>query len=151
MKKFMMMAGLISILSAAALAQDFGDYSSATLTAKAWEANGAGKLDLALTYIGKCVEMYEAEAVKQQASLTDFAPKEKAHDYWALNDVGTCLYIKAQILEKQGKKDEMLATLRKLTQFKFSQCWDTKGWFWHPAEAAADRLKQLEFDASLDR
>jgi len=149
MKRFVAVAAL-AMGVVAATAQDFGDFSSATLAGKAWAAYGSGNYDEATAYINKCVEMYEAEALKQQASLTAFAPAEKAHDYWALNDVGTCLFIKTQILEKQGKKDELLATLRKLSsQFKFSQCWDTKGWFWHPAEAAADRLKQLDFDAAL--
>lgn len=134
------------------MAQDFGDFSSATLAGKAWAAHGAGNNDEALIYINKCVEMYAAEAAKQQASLTDFASKESAHDYWALNDVGTCLFIKTQILEKQGNKEELIATLRKLaTEYKFSQCWDTKGWFWHPGEAAAAKLKQVEFDSVLDQ
>jgi len=144
--------GLVCLAGSSLMAQDFGDFSSSTLAGKAWAAYGAGNFDEALIYINKCAEMYEAEAIKQQASLTDFAPKESAHDYWALNDVGTCYFIKTQILEKQGNKTELIATLRKLaTEFKFSQCWDTKGWFWHPAESAATKLKQVEFDSVLDQ
>jgi hypothetical protein len=132
-------------------AQDFGDYSSATLTGKAWEEYGKENYEMAMVYITKCKEMYLKTAKEQQASLSDFAPAEKAHDFWALNDVGTSLFIEGQLLEKQGKTREALAAYTLLVnELGFAQCWDTKGWFWRPAEAAAARLKQLEFDAMLD-
>jgi hypothetical protein len=133
------------------IAQDFGDQSSATLTKKAWEALAAGNGEHVLAYTGKCRELYAAEAKKQQESLTDFATADKAHDAWALNDVGACLFIEGQLREKQGKPKEAIAAYRELTdELKFCQCWDTKGWFWKPAEAAAGRLKELEFDAKLE-
>ena len=133
-------------------AQDFGDFSSATLTGKAWNAYGAGELELALKYTAKCKEMYMEEAKKQQASLDAFpVGEEKTHTYWALNDVGTCLFIKGQVYEKQKKTKEAIEAYKLLVQeLSFSQCWDTKGWFWKPAEAAAGRVKQLEFDSLLD-
>lgn len=142
---------LLFSLFTSAMAQDFGDFSSATLTGKAWEAYGAGKLAEALVYTAKCKEMYKAEALKQQASLETFPMGESTHQYWALNDVGTCLFIEGQILEKQGKKQEALALYAELVkELGFSQCWDTKGWFWKPAEAASGRIKLLEFDRMLD-
>jgi hypothetical protein len=92
-----------------------------------------------------------AEALKQQAALSDFAPAEKAHDSWALNDVGTCLFIEGQVREKQNDKTQAAAAYRELvSKLAFCQCWDTKGWFWRPAEAAADKVKQSEFDAKLE-
>jgi len=132
-------------------AQDYGDHSSSTLTTKAWDALAAGDTNLVAAYVGKCRELYEAEAKKQQASLTEFAPAEKAHDYWALNDVGTCTFVEGQSLEKQGKKKEAIEAYRRVAdELKFCQCWDTKGWFWKPAEAAAGRIKELEFDQQLE-
>lgn len=132
-------------------AQDFGDHTSATLTGKAWQALGEGKHDLVTAYTNKCRELYEAEASKQQASLSDFAAADTAHSYWALNDVGTCLFIAGESLAQQGKPKEAVASYQKLVDdFGFCQCWDTKGWFWKPAEAAAGKLTQLEFDAKLD-
>jgi tetratricopeptide (TPR) repeat protein len=137
--------------AAAIAAEDFGDYKSSTLTTKAWEALGQPQYEIAFAYIAKCRELYEAEALKQQAGRKDFLPADKGHDAWALNDVGTCYFIEGQLLEKQGKQREAAAAYRKLVQdLSFCQCWDTKGWFWRPAEAAADRLKQLEFDTLLD-
>jgi hypothetical protein len=147
-------AGVVMVALAAAaagVAQDFGDQSSATLTKKAWEALAAGDDKLVLAYTGKCRELYAAEARTQQAALTAFAPADKAHDSWALNDVGTCLFIEGQLREKQKLPKEAAAAYRELaTDLKYCQCWDEKGWFWKPAEAAAGRLKELEFDASLE-
>lgn len=151
--------GVVACLTAAAMtlgtglsaAEDFGDFSSATLTAKAWESLGKGDFDRALVFTGKCRELYEKKSIEQQASLSDFLPKEKGHDAWALNDVGTCLFIEGQVHEKRGRQPEALAAYKKLAStLGFAQCWDPKGWFWHPAEAAAGRVKQLQFDALLD-
>jgi hypothetical protein len=133
------------------LAEDFGDFSSVTLTGRAWEAFGKGELDRALVFTGKCRELYQKQASEQQKGLSDFLPKEKGHDAWALNDVGTCLFIEGQVHEKAGRKAEAVAAYKTLTgSLGFAQCWDPKGWFWRPAEAAAGRVKQLEFDALLD-
>ena len=145
-------AGVAFMLAAApARPQDFGDHSSATLTTKAWQALADRKDDLVVAYTVKCRELYEAEARKQQAALADFAPADTAHGQWALNDVGTCLFIEGQLFEKQGRPKEAIRAYRRLVDdLRFCQCWDTKGWFWKPAEAAAARLKQLEFDATLD-
>ena len=153
MKTLIRLTALTALLAltSTASAQDFGDFGSATLTGKAWAASGSGNTQEALAYIHKCKELYETKAKEQQAALTDFAPADKAHDNWAMNDVGTCYFIEGQILEKQGKKPEAIVVYKKLsTEFGYCQCWDTKGWFWRPASAAKDRLKQLEFDAALD-
>ena len=90
-------------VSSTVVGQDFGDHKSSTLTSKAWEALGKGQYEAALLSIAKCKELYEAEAVKQQAAQTDFLPADKGHSAWALNDVGTCYFIEGQLLEKQGK------------------------------------------------
>ena len=152
MTKFRIGLGLMALMfTLPLLAQDFGDHRSETLTRKAWEAMGQGDLETALVYADKCQELYLAEAKKQQASLADFAPADTASTHWALNDVGTSLFIEGQILEKQGKNTEAIAVYKQLVaELKFTQCWDTQGWFWKPAEAAEGRLKQLAFDAMMD-
>ena len=142
-----LIAGLFGLfaLSGIAAELDFGDHSSETLTSKAWEALNAGKQDQALAFADKCIELHGKEAVKMQKKLTDFADDSEASKYWALNDVGTCYFIKGKALEKQGKKKEAAAALTYLKDnLGYSQCWDPNGWFWHPAEAAAELIAELK-------
>jgi hypothetical protein len=128
-------------------APDFGDHSSETLTTKAWEAFTSKNYADALAYTAKCIELYSAQAKEMQNSLESKAPAETAASLWALNDVGTCYYIRGQVFEAQGKSAEALAAYKKLVnEFSFAQTWDTKGWFWSPADAAKQRIKVVEFD-----
>lgn len=136
---------------AAPAEEDFGDQSSQTLTGKAWEALGRGEFDRVALFTDRCRELYAEQAAKQQAELKDFLPAEKAHDMWALNDVGTCCFIAGQALEKQDRPADAAAAYEKVVEsYGYAQCWDPKGWFWRPAEAAAQRLKELEFETVLD-
>ena len=134
-----------------AVALDFGDFQSATLVGKAWKASEEKNYDAVLGYTGKCIEMFQKQAVEQQKSLTEPVPsseKEKVFSMWALNDVGTAYFIRGQALEKQGKAKEALEAYKFLADnLAFAQTWDPKGWFWKPAGAAAERVKVLEFDS----
>ena len=141
---------LVAFSAVHAAPLDFGDHSSSTITTKAWNALNAGKHDEAIGYANKCVELYQAKAEEMQKALKAPVPsdqKEEVHKQWALNDVGTCLFILGQALEKQNKGTEALAAYKKLVEkLSFAQTWDTKGWFWKPADAAKARIKALEFD-----
>ena len=95
--------------------------------------------------------MFEAKAVEMQAGITEpvnTQDKEKVFANWALNDVGTCYFILGQVLEKSGDKKGAVEAYKKLTEkLPAAQCWDPKGWFWKPADAAKGKLKALEFEA----
>ena len=127
---------------------DFGDQGSGTITVKAWKALDAQKYADAIGYAKKCVELYEKQALEMQKSLKEPVngdDKDAVNAKWALNDVGTCLYIVGQANEKQDKNKEALESYKKLAEkFSFAQCWDPQGWFWKPAEAAKERIEELE-------
>ncbi|HMB00730.1 MAG TPA: beta-glucanase precursor [Spirochaetota bacterium] len=133
-------------IAAKAKTLDMGDQKSSTLIARAWEALDRKAWLEVFAYTEKCLDMYGATAVKMNAELDDFAPKEKAHAYWALNDCGTALFIMANAYEKLEMLPEAVAAYKRLAQdFTYCQCWDPKGWFWHPAENAAAKADELEF------
>jgi tetratricopeptide (TPR) repeat protein len=131
----------------AAAALDYGDFSSETLTTRAWNALGEGRYLNAVKYTEKCAELYEAEARKMQASLSAKAPSNKVHDYWALNDVGTSYYIRGEALTKLGKKADAIAAFKLVRDdLSYAQAWDPKGWFWSPADAANPKVIMLSDD-----
>jgi len=149
----MLTAILLASLTTALVApaeSDYGDHRSETLTTKAWNALGAGQHDDALAYVAKCIELYETKAREMQASLQELptgGQEEVSSKCWALNDVGTCLFIKGEVLLKKKDNKGALAAYSKLVkEFKFAQCWDPKGWFWQPATAAKQKVVELSFD-----
>ena len=123
---------------------DFEDYTSETLLRKGWESLSGNNIPHALIYAQKCITLYAAEADKQQASLTAYAPKDQAFNYWALNDVGTAYFILGEAYMKNQewkKSSESYQTI--IDKYQFSQCWDPRGWFWKPAVAARGKINKL--------
>ena len=121
---------------------DFGDYTSETLTAKAWKAYVAHRYEAMELYVRKCTELFGADAKKMQATLSDYPLKGQESDYWALNDVATCLYIRGKALQKQGhNKDAAIVYREILDSYSFAQCFDPNGWYWKVAEEAKRNLQ----------
>jgi len=127
-------------------ALDFGDYTSAALTTKAWQALASNDTDSVSAYVDKVMELYSEQAKEMQNSLTEYPweSKEKIFTYWALNDVGTSLFIKAESLKKAGEIEQAREAYKTLVDdYYYSQCWDPNGWFWKPSEAAQQKLDEL--------
>jgi tetratricopeptide (TPR) repeat protein len=125
---------------------DFGDYTSSFMTTQAWKALEAGDLASVNAYTDKVLDLYGSKAKEMQGSLTEYPweSKDKIFSYWALNDVGTALFIKGEAYKKAGKAKEAKDSYKKLVDdYFYSQCWDPKGWFWKPAEAAQQALDEL--------
>ncbi|OGW95875.1 MAG: hypothetical protein A2Z81_05925 [Omnitrophica WOR_2 bacterium GWA2_45_18] len=125
---------------------DFGDYSSSFLVGQAWKTLSSKGPEEVSIYTDKVLELYEVQAKEMQKSLTEYPweSNEKIFSYWALNDVGTALYIKGEALKKAGKLTEAKEAYKKLVdEFFYAQCWDPQGWFWKPAEAAQQAIDDL--------
>ena len=100
-----------------------------------------------MAYVNKCIDLYSPNAKEMQDSLTEYPweSKEEIFSYWALNDVGTCLFIKGEAFRNAGQKEEAQEAFKKLVdEYYYAQCWDPQGWFWKPAEAAQQKLEMLE-------
>ncbi len=129
---------------------DFGDYSSTQLVQKAWASMAANDLNAVEAYVNKIMELYSAKAKDMQASLKEYPyeSKEKTNSYWALNDVGTALFVLGEAYRQAGKKEEAADAYKKLIdEYFYAQCWDPKGWFWKPAEAAQQKLGEMTTSA----
>lgn len=126
---------------------DFGDMSSSYITGQAWASLAKKDLELVTAYVNKNVDMYGAKAKEMQAGLKEFPweSNQKIFSYWALNDVGTCLFIQGKAFRMAGKKAEALDVFKRVVEnYGFAQCWDPQGWFWKPAEAAQQQIYELE-------
>ncbi len=129
---------------------DFGDYTSTTLTVKAWQALDAGNYDEVLVFTRKCIQLYRKTADKMQGDLDSYALKEKAFDFWALNDLGTCYFIMGEAYLAQKKYTKALESFRTLVDnYFYAQCWDPKGWFWKPAVAARGKINKIAAEQGL--
>ena len=136
-----------------AAAYNYGDFRSETLTTKAWGALADGDLEAVLAYTNKCVELYTGQAKKMQSGLEDYptGTNEEIFAYWALNDIATSLFIQGEAYRKVEMKDEALAAYKRVVnEFTYGQSWDTKGWFWKPAEAAKEKIAMIESGSNLD-
>ncbi|HCI45106.1 MAG TPA: hypothetical protein DE315_06225 [Candidatus Omnitrophica bacterium] len=133
---------------------DFGDYRSVTLVVNAWKALEEGKLEEVLVYTDKCAKLYSREAAKMQKALKGYpeGSDEEIFAYWALNDVATAYFIQGEAYHKKGEAAKAREAWQKIIdEFSYGQCWDPKGWFWKPAEAAANRLNSMEEDTNSER
>jgi tetratricopeptide (TPR) repeat protein len=129
---------------------DFGNYTSETLTVKAWEALGAQNHDAVIAYTRKCIKLYSKEADRMQAELKDYAAKENAFNYWALNDVGTCYFIMGEAYMAKKENAKALEAYKTVVdKYSFSQCWDPKGWFWKPAVAARGKVNKIQAESGM--
>ncbi|MFH0954433.1 MAG: tetratricopeptide repeat protein [Verrucomicrobiota bacterium] len=123
---------------------DFGDYTSAMLTERAWKAYQAGHYEATELYVRKCVELYADTARKMQSTLGEYPPKGSEHDYWALNDVATCLFIRGKALRRQRRNKDAALVFRDIVEhYPSALCWDPNGWFWKIAEEARRNLAGL--------
>ena len=125
---------------------------SSIFTTRAWNALEEKNWNKVIKITDECIHQFIQEAKQQQALLNEL-PTHNASEYWALNDVGTCYFIKCEALSMMGEEyEEMLIQSLKILvdELTYAQCWDSQGWFWDPASSAKQKLRQIEFQQLLD-
>lgn len=121
--------------------------SSASLVINAWEFFAKEDYRRAILYSDECIRRFNDQAAKMQSQLDDYPTGANAdiHAYYALNDVATAYYIKAESLRKLDKLDEAQSVYQNLIDnYSFGQCWDPRGWFWQPAVVAREKLHMIK-------
>ncbi len=125
--------------------------SSQELVARSWEASGKNDLEKVIELTTQCEDLYGREARKLEAQLKSFPPSEQKKDYRVLNDVATCLFIRAEALMNNGKTQEAQVLFQKIVdEFKWAQAWDPRGWFWSVAEKSQASIDVLTGKAQED-
>lgn len=153
-----MILGIILILISASIFTYRAYYAGLNikLTASAWEAFEGGQYNSAIRIADDCIKGFQKKADRQQAELesknvpipatgmVSEAEKEVLADWGLLNDVATCFYIKGQAWEKLGLKEDAIQAYQAVLKYTYARCWNPAGWFWSPAEAAAERISILK-------
>lgn len=131
------------------------------LTNQAWEAFNNDDHERTLSYAQRCIDEFLGGAERKQLQLeTEKAAlpptgtvseqeKEAISALGLLNDVATCLFIKGRCEEALGHKEEATKAYQAASKYTYARCWDPKGWFWSPSEAALDRLSVLKLRPSM--
>ncbi len=119
--------------------------SSEMLVKSSWEASGKNDLKSLMDLTNECVDVYGAEARKQEKTLTGFPTRGQEKDFQSLNDVATCLFIQAEALMNNGRGDEAKAVFEKaIKEYPYAQAFDpSRGNFWSVAEKSQDSIDVL--------
>jgi hypothetical protein len=120
------------------------DLPSPLLTFLSWIELTNKNYDRALQLTQQCVEKYQDEALSQQKTLNAFPHSAEARYYWALNDVGTCLFIMGESYYQLKSYQESYNTYQKLAcNFSFAQCYDPDKGYWKPSKVIESKITKL--------
>lgn len=135
---------------------------NARLISCAWDFLDDARYMDAMAVAEECIDAFEGQALRDQQSLSldgqpaplTGQPGSKAElneilKRGVLNDVAACHFVKGQALERLGRLDDAKDAYQKVLKYPHARVWDPAGdpsglgFFWSPAQAAADRLSVL--------
>ncbi|HUI93759.1 MAG TPA: hypothetical protein VLX68_16070 [Chitinivibrionales bacterium] len=126
----------------------------------AWSSFGKKDYKTAITYCDTCIKKFGKISLDQQAKLEkdsvplppagkvdNEAEKNKIFSQGLINDVATSFWIKGESAEHlyETSKDKKYKNLSQeafkgAVELNYGRCWDPKGWFWSPGDAAKKKL-----------
>ncbi len=119
--------------------------SSEDLVREAWAKSSKGDIEALYEVVDRCVKLYHWRAREMHATLENFPERGTEKEYQELNDVATCMFIKAEALMNTGKVEDSKELFQKIVdEFQWAQAWDPRGWYWSVAEKAQASLDMLE-------
>ena len=148
---FFILACSLQCLSACIYAEDKPALlSSAELITKAWEAHGKRDIEATFKYTQQCIDLYQKEALLQQAALKELPKdKEEIQKVALLNDVATAYFIQAESFMRQEKLEEAIRIFKLIiNKYPYAQSWDQRGWFWQIADASQKSIDKLNGEIS---
>ena len=119
-------------------------FSSELLVRQAWEASSKQDIETLNEIVLQCIDVFSEKADELQAQLTGFPVRGTEGEYRALNDVATCLFVRAEALMNAGKGDEAIVAFKDIIKkYKWAQSWDPRGWYWSVAEKSQASIDVL--------
>ncbi len=126
---------------------DYGNMTSSFIVKQMWQALNNKNLDEVIAYDMKLEHLYHQQALDMQKSLKDYpaGSNDQIFKYWALNDLGTGMFILGEAYQMSNKNADALNAYKKvLSDYSYAQCWDPQGWFWKPSDAAQQKMAELQ-------
>ncbi|MFH1441865.1 MAG: glycoside hydrolase family 2 TIM barrel-domain containing protein [Candidatus Omnitrophota bacterium] len=119
--------------------------SSGELITNAWGVHGQKNIEKTFEYTQKCIDLYKAEADKQQAGLKSMPCNRKDIEVvQTLNDVATAFFIQGESYRDQGKVKQSISVFKTVVeQYSYAQAWDPRGWFWSICKASGESIVKL--------
>jgi len=144
MRKYLFLIIFLALAGGVAFAESRP--SSGELTTKAWIAHGKKDIESTFKYTQECIDLYQDEALKEQASLKALPKNRKEIEaVQALNDVATCYFIQAESFMRQQKLEDAKKIFKLIIdKYSFGQAWDPRGWFWSIRLASEQSIKKIE-------
>ncbi|MFA4854856.1 MAG: glycoside hydrolase family 2 TIM barrel-domain containing protein, partial [Candidatus Omnitrophota bacterium] len=144
MRKYLFLIIFLALNSSIVFAEN--KPSSGELTTKAWIAHGKKEIEATFKYTQECIDLYQGQAAKEQASLNALPKNKKEIEaVQALNDVTTCYFIQAESLMRQQKIDDAKRIFKLIVdKYSYGQAWDPRGWFWSIRLASEQSIKKIE-------
>lgn len=126
---------------------NYGDMTSNFIVQQMWQALHDNNLGAVIGYDMKLEHLYGQEAKNMQRALKDYSTggNDEIFKYWALNDVGTGMFILGEAYRMSNKNDDAIKAYNKIiSDYLYAQCWDPQGWFWKPAEVAQQKIAEAQ-------
>lgn len=148
----LLIAASLSIFVARVFTEELS--KNAALAKYAWDAYNENNFTKARDRADECIDSFVQQARREEEKLKSSPPpptgkvpdleKQQIMERGVLNDVATCYFIKGRSLEQLGQREQAKEAYQEAMKFPHGRCWDPKGWFWSPAEAAGDRVAQIQ-------
>lgn len=124
---------------------------SEELVRLSWEASHKRDLERLDQLVSQCVQEHGAKAKILQAGLTAFPTVGQKKQFQELNNVGTCLFIKAEAVMNSGDSKEAKIQFEYIIEeYPWAQAWDPRGWLWSVAEKSQASIDVLTGKAEED-
>ena len=125
----------------------YGDMTSNFLVQQMWQVLHDKNLSAVIGYDMKLERLYRGEALNMNKTLKEYPAGDSSDifKYWALNDVGTGMFIVGEAYRMSNKNDEATRAYNKVaSDYLYAECWDPQGWFWRPAEVAQQKIVEIQ-------
>jgi len=120
--------------------------SSKDLVGQAWAASSQRDLEQLNKIVDRCLDLYGSEARLQKKMLSGFPERTEIENYQSLNDVATCLFVRAEATMNSGKTEKAIKEFQVIIDdYKWGQAWDPRGWYWSVAEKSQDSINVIIF------